>query len=195
MNILAAFKAKPAPARQPGRHSVAWAAMQQGLVELRQRADGFETRVTELLAERDETERRHVREHRAQTETFDTERQGWRDALDHASREYADLMQRHRYERERADGLEGEIGRLRVALADEAAQRQRVLQMAEDRRVSHLKPPMPDEAATQRLPVLPLGQRSQPIRLPDGFTPLIQVSLDAGHNAYKSVAAVVGGDL
>lgn len=60
MRFLALFR--PAPPRTPGRHSAQWADMQRGLVELQERAHGFEQQCAGLQAERDAEKQRHLRE-------------------------------------------------------------------------------------------------------------------------------------
>lgn len=79
MSLLAVFR--PAPLRQPGRHSVEWAAMQQGLAALTQRCRAFEAAAATLQTKLDE-----------QTEQHALEVEGWQEALDHTSAEYAALL-------------------------------------------------------------------------------------------------------
>jgi hypothetical protein len=88
MSLLAVFRPKPAPVRQPGRHSAEWAAMVQGVAALQAELSAAKGRAVTA-----ETERDSLRVELVQAEeqhADDTEE--WEAALDFTSREYAQLQ-------------------------------------------------------------------------------------------------------
>jgi hypothetical protein len=102
MSLLSAFRPKPAPVRQPGRHSAAWSAMVDGVAELQRELETAKARCRAVELRLKEANAR-ARGHTAEIVT-------WSDALDFASEQFVELERLY-------DERGQEIESLRVILA------------------------------------------------------------------------------
>lgn len=113
MSLLNAFKPKPAPVRQPGRHSAEWAAMRRDLAAAQSRSSTLKA-AQQTAAERHETEMHQ------QAADFRVEREGLRESLRRAAEANAELRRERDEARDRHDEV---LKHLRAAKAEVRRQR------------------------------------------------------------------------